>query len=108
MELAGSTLIGPAGGGKARLRRMAVRILGGGRGPSEAVALLLPLVRRAVRTQRGPAALVSWLRQRPGPPAGAAALAEALARLLCEPPGPPTHSTVRDDRRRPDPTPDAP
>jgi hypothetical protein len=83
MEGSGSTLIDHPGAGRV------ARILGGNQLPHEEVAaLLLPMVRRAVRTERGPPALVSWLRRRSGPPhasyptEGVALLAEDLARLL--------------------------
>ena len=83
MEGSGSTLIDHRGAGRV------ARILGGSQLPHEEVAaLLLPMVRRAVRTERGPTALVSWLRRCSGPPdagyptEGVALLAEDLARLL--------------------------
>jgi hypothetical protein len=64
-------------------------LLGAGPGTHEEVAaLLLPMVWRAARTERGPAALVSWLRHRRAPLLAtplaeqAAGLAEDLARLL--------------------------
>ena len=63
MELASSTLTGRTGGGKARARQLAARILGQNRlpaPPEKLSALLLLMVRRAVRTQCGPAALVRW------------------------------------------------
>lgn len=64
MELAGSTLVARPGDG-AGLRRWAERTLGESQLSSEKlVALLLPMVRRAVRTERGPHALVGWLRRR--------------------------------------------
>jgi hypothetical protein len=94
MRPSGTTLIDHPEAGGAGLRR-AARILGEGQIPQEVAALLLPMVRRAVRTERGPSALVSWLRQRFGPPpAGhpterAATLADDLARLLAEAPGSP-------------------
>lgn len=40
-----------------------------GAGPAgEFVALLLPMVRRSVRTRSGPGALVRWLQQQPAAP----------------------------------------
>ena len=104
MEPSGSTLIGHACGGAAGPRRTAARILGGSQIPhAEVAALLLPLVRRAVRTDRGPAALVSWLRRCSGPSPAvhqterAAALAEGLARFLSDPAGSPA-DTLDDSR----------
>lgn len=92
MTLTGSTVAGHAGG-NGELLCAAAGILGGGRMPhAEAVTLLLPMVRRAVRTARGPSALVAWLRHRPapaaGPPARPVELAEDLARLLADSAGP--------------------
>ncbi|AMV23357.1 hypothetical protein VT84_03040 [Gemmata sp. SH-PL17] len=64
MEPAGSTLVARPGDGVV-LRRWAERTLGGSQLPPEKLAaLLLPMVRRAVRTERGPSALVGWLRRR--------------------------------------------
>ena len=98
----GSTLIGHPGGGRAGLLGVAAGILGAGSMPHEEVAaLLLPMVRRAVRSERGPAALISWLRHRCGPPPArerpeeAARLAEDLARLLSDAAGEPA-DTVAD------------
>jgi hypothetical protein len=97
-------LTGHPGEGKGGLRRAAARILGGDQIPdAEVAALLLPMVRRAVRTERGPAALVSWLRRCSGPSPGgdqterAAGLAEGLARLLSDPFGSPA-DTLADPR----------
>lgn len=102
MESPGSTLIDHTGEGRAWHHRTAARILGAGQFPLEALAaLLLPMVRRAVRTGRRPVALVSWLRHRSGPaPADrqtepAATAAEELARLLAEAAGSP--DDTRDD-----------
>jgi hypothetical protein len=88
----GSTLIGHPGGGG--LLEVAAEIMGAGAAPHEEVAaLLLPMVRRAVRGARGPAALISWLRHRPAPavrrPEPTARLAEDLARLLSDAAGSP-------------------
>lgn len=85
MELAGSTLRGHPGEVRAGFHRLATRILGESRGlpPDKLAALLLPMVRRAVRTERGPAALVGWLRQRPGAPR-AGHRSEGAERLLTE------------------------
>lgn len=92
MEPPGSTLIDHPG--KGELLRTAAGILGGSRTPhADVVALLLPMVRRAVRTEHGPAALVSWLRH--CPPLSThqtervATLAEDLARLLADAAGSP-------------------
>lgn len=54
---------------------------------ADVAALLLPMVRRAVRTRRGPAALVFWLGACPTVSAtgDAATLADGLARLLAVP-----------------------
>ena len=93
MKLASSTLTGHPGEGMAGPNRAVARILGGGPiSHTEVAALLLPMVRRAVHTERGPAALVSWLRRfsgslHAGDPAQGAALAEGLARLLSAPSG---------------------
>ena len=89
MESACSTLIDHPR--RAGLYRRAARILGESQIPPEEVAaLLLPMVRRAVRTERGPAALVSWLRQCSGHQTErAATLAGDLARLVSEPDGSP-------------------
>lgn len=101
MEPCGSTLIGHPSG-RVGLHRTAARILGESPLPHEEVAaLLLPMVRRAVRTRRGPAALVSWL-DRCSDPAGssgerAAVLAKDLARLLSAPTGSPA-DTLADSR----------
>jgi hypothetical protein len=101
MQSPGSTLIDHTGGGRAGRHRTAAWILGAGQFPLETIAaLLLPMVRRAVRTERGPAALVSWLRHRPEPPADrrterAATLADELARLLADSAGSP--DDTRDD-----------
>lgn len=89
MEGFGSTVIDRPGTGRG------ARILGGQLPHEEVAALLLPMVRRAVRTERGPSALVSWLRECSGPaPAGyptegVALLAEDLARLLSDAAGSP-------------------
>lgn len=114
MELANSTLIGHPGEGTVGPRRAVARILGGGpTSHSEVAALLLPMVRRAVRTERGPAALVSWLRRYSGSlPAGDSAqgaLAEGLARLLSAPLGSPADTLVGSRGADPArPVPDAP
>lgn len=56
----------------------------------EVAALLRPMVRRLVRTRRGPAALLCWFRRRrelqpaPGPQELAVRLADDLARLLSD------------------------
>jgi hypothetical protein len=99
VELSDSTLIGCPSEGKAGLRRLAARILGGSQSrfpPDKLAALLLPMVSRVVRTERGPAALVCWLRQwTDTPPAGhqtervARTLTEDLVRFLSDPPGSP-------------------
>lgn len=89
----GSTVIGPPGAGPARLGELAA--LGP---PDELAALLTPMVARAVRTERGPAALVHWIRRHPGPrPTESAAptLAQDLARLLFDAPG--TQDDTLDD-----------
>ena len=75
------------GGFPQRLIRLVVAGTGPPPGPEALTALLLPVVGRAVRTGRGPAALVRWLRRagRPGgtPPAYAArALTDELVRLV--------------------------
>ena len=92
----GSTLPGPRTGRGAGLRQLAGRLLRDNSGPLEPVelaALVLPMVRRAVRTERGPAALVNWLRQRPGTLRTALhseravrRLTEDLVRVLFDPP----------------------
>lgn len=101
MELCGSTTTDRPGEGAVRLRRLAVRILCERRRrlPADKLAaLLLPMVRRAVRTNGGPAALLSWLRQRPGPPPGglseraSKSLAAELARLMTEAPDSPAET----------------
>ncbi len=92
MELARSTLTGHTGGVKAGLRRLAARILGESylqSPPTKLAALLLPMVRRVVRTQCGPAALVRWLRGCSDSPVGGQmewTLAEDLARFLLDQP----------------------
>ena len=97
MDLANSTLTGP--------HRAVTGVLGGKPiSHTEVATLLLPMVRRAVRTERGPAALVSWLRRysgslHAGDPAQGAALAEGLARLLSAPFGSPA-DTLADSRGR--------
>jgi hypothetical protein len=93
----GSTSTGPPGERKAALRQAAARVLSRGQRllpREELVALLFPMVSRAVRTDRGPAALVRWLRHRTGGPrAGhrtehaARRLTEDLVRALSESPG---------------------
>lgn len=107
MELLGSTSTGHPGTGAIRLRRLAVRILCTRRRrlpPEKLAALLLPMVRRAVRTKGGPAALLSWLRQCPdvppvGPPSERAsrALTAELVRLLFDQPDSPAE-TLGDPR----------
>ena len=93
MEPAGSTLIDPPCAGRTGVRRPDARSPEGPFVPADDAALLLPMVRRVVRTERGPAALVSWLRRSGLPPAhqteAVAALAEDLARLLSHPAGSP-------------------
>lgn len=89
MGPSGSTLRGHAG-----LAPLAARVLGG-RGPCpprELTALLLPMVKRVIRTERGPVALVRWLHQHAGPPGPdrateqvARRLTEDLVRALCDP-----------------------
>lgn len=114
MKLSSSTLTGHPGEATAGPHRAAARILGGSQVThAEAAALLLPMVRRAVRTERGPSALVSWLRRYSGSvlggdPAQGAALAEGLARLLFDPFGSPA-DTIEDSRGHPTarPVPDA-
>ena len=115
MKSASSTLTGHPIEGMGGPRRPAARIPGGGPVThAEAAALLLPMVRRAVRTERGPAALLSWLRRcsgslLAGDPAQGAALADGLARLLFDPFGSPA-DTLDDSRghARARPAPDAP
>ncbi|QJW99414.1 hypothetical protein [Frigoriglobus tundricola] len=92
----GSTLRGPRGGRAAGLRQLARRLQDETTGPlahADLAALILPMVRRAVRTDHGPAALVGWLRQQPGtfrasPKTDQALrrLSEDLVRLLFDPP----------------------
>ena len=79
MGPSGSTVTGPPGAGPAGLSESTAR-----RPPDELAALLVPLVARAARTERGPRALVRWLRQCQAPPTEqtAPAVAETLARLL--------------------------
>jgi hypothetical protein len=99
MNSTGSTLIDHTAKERAGLRGTLTRLLGGGPIPHEDVAaLLLPMVRRAVRTERGPAALVSWLSRCSGPQTErVATLAEDLARLLSDPSGDPA-DTLDDSR----------
>jgi hypothetical protein len=93
----GSTLTGTAGARAAAPGPLAAGLPGHGPvRPEELAALLLPMVRRAVRTERGPAALVGWLRRRAagpraGPPTEQAArrLTDDLVRVLFAPPGSP-------------------
>jgi hypothetical protein len=95
----GSTVVGHSIGRAGGLRQLAARVVCRGQSPlppEELAALLLPMVRRAVRTRRGPAALLGWLRQRAGPPrAGhptelaARRLTADLVRALVDPPGRP-------------------
>ncbi|HEY1187208.1 MAG TPA: hypothetical protein VGE74_06090 [Gemmata sp.] len=92
MRPSGSTLGGPPERGPARLPLLAARILGD-RPPGELVALLLPMVRRGLRTERGPVALVRWLHQRAAVPQrceggepAARHLTEDLVRVLFDPP----------------------
>lgn len=93
-----STVVERPTGGDAGLRRLAGRILGGGRHRAARHALaatLLPMVRRAVRTGRGPAALVGWLRRNPGTDPDERTLTEDLVCLLLDPPA----DTLRDSRQ---------
>jgi hypothetical protein len=95
----GSTLTGHAGERRAVLGQLAEQMMGQGpdwRPTEELVALLLPMVRRAVRTEHGPAALIHWLDRtarppRPGPPTELATrkMTEDLVRVLFDPPGSP-------------------
>ena len=110
----GSTLRGHPGERKAGLRQLAVRILGGSarpRPPEELATLLLPMVMRAVRTERGPAALIRWLRQPHRCPAGGspdgASGAEVepktwFAFCSTRPTRPAIRSMTRDNTRWPD------
>lgn len=108
----GSTLRGPPTRGAAGVHPLGARAPG--LGPiDEFAALLLPMVRRGVRTAGGPLGLVRWLRQQPAAPPGAAApepavrlLAEALARALLNPPGP-NGDTMTDSRIHEDAAPPA-
>jgi hypothetical protein len=89
MKPSGSTLIDHPGRDRAGLGRMTGGALAGRTSREEIVTLLLPMVRRAVRTGRGPAALITWLRRSPsalrtGP---VAVLVEDLARQLAAPVG---------------------
>lgn len=114
MGTASSTVSGNGGGRAPGLRRAAARILGGGRVPhAEVTALLLPMVRRAARTKRGPVALVSWLSRCPAladdPSTRAAALADGLARALLAPTGSPAdtlaaRASARQSANAPDAT----
>lgn len=88
MEPSGSTVIDCPGRGT----RLGAELLDAGpdRG-REVAALLLPMVRRLVRTSRGPAALLSWFRNRRGIKFArdpqeelAAQLVDDLARLLSD------------------------
>ena len=107
MEPPGSTVVGYLGERKPRLRRFAVRILGGNWSrfpPDKMTALLLPMVSRAVRTARGPTALLWWLHRSHGaPPAShqtervARTLTEDLVRFLFDSSSYPT-DTVDDSR----------
>lgn len=102
----GSTLRGHPTRGAAGVRLLDPQ--GPGDGPAgEFAALLLPMVRRTLRTAGGPLGLVRWLRQQPAaarrgaaPPEPAVRrLTEDLARALLNPPER-NGDTVTDSRIR--------
>lgn len=82
--------------------------------PGELVALLLPIVRRSIRTEGGPVALVRWLRQQAAVPRRCVAppepavrrLTESLVRALLDPPVP-LGDTLTDSRVHEDQAPAA-